>query len=500
MAKRRRIATYGRRGQLVRVFDELANGSRLVRVQWNEVKGAPLSTESWPYSKDNVGVAKAYAEGVSDRLAAGMLTKRTDYTIAQLAELYVAAMEEGWAPSTLANFQHRWGRFLTFAGRNTSAKLVNEETLDEFRGALRKIKVAVNQRGEIIKVVKMVFRWARQRKLIAENPIADYTVKLAKGEKRAEIPEWNPEETTKLGAQLIAERASRKPLGWRLEVMFFVAASQGPRQNALRHLSIEDVNLSAQTRRHRTAPDVVLPPRSVWWNPAFDKLGEERVQPLSRGAVRAIRIAMVWRKRLKYTGPWLLFGAQTRTQQKPWGYQAANQALRELVRRAGLKWVTGRAFHGFRKHAAGEVARITGSERAAADWIGDKDVKIVRKHYLKKRAEEQREVAASVSVDVLQLHRPAARVHAPAPARAPKPVTHGTRTGYNRGCRCDACRDAQRDHIRALRGTEPGATRGRYAHIRNEPVAEPIRNATATGAENTKGEASEALAQVEELQ
>jgi hypothetical protein len=127
------------------------------------------------------------------------------------------------------------------------------------------------------------------------------------------------------------------------------------------------------------------------------------VQPLTRTAVRALRIARVWRQRIGYEGPWVFAPAReaSRAQGKPWGYQAANRALHELAGRCDpeVLWVKGRAFHGFRKFSAGEIHRLTGSERAAADWIGDKDVKVVRKHYLKKRAEEQRGVAQQVDVD-----------------------------------------------------------------------------------------------------
>jgi len=466
MAKRKRIKTYGRRGQLVRVNDEHLDGRRLVRVQWNETKGAPLSTESWPYSKPNVETAKGFAEGVAHRLAAQLAAPLADRTIRELADLHIAAFAESWAPATLRNFQHRWARFEAFVGRNTSARLVTEETLDEFRARMRTTEIAVGQRIETVKAVKQVFRWAKRRKLIAENAIADYVIKVAKSERTAERPEWSPEETARLGAQLLGERASRSSRHWRLEVAFFLASSQGPRQNAMRHLAADDVNLSADTVRHPTAPDVVLPPRSVWWNPAYDKMGEERVQPLTRGAVRAIRLARVWCTRIGYPGPWLLAPARekSRAAKEPWGYAAANQALRELCKRCDpvVEWIDGRAYHGFRKYSAGEVHRLTGSERDAADWIGDKDVKIVRRHYLKKRAEEQRGVAQKVDVDAaMQAH--VARTAGAEPITTQigfrperrKPITHGTRTGYNRGCRCEPCTAAQRTHIRKSRGTAP---------------------------------------------
>ncbi|MGN6109518.1 MAG: tyrosine-type recombinase/integrase [Kofleriaceae bacterium] len=479
MAKRKRIATYGKRGQLVRVFSESTPAGKLVRVQWNEFKGSPLSTESWPYSTANVTEAKAWAEGTAQRLAQGGAPKVADRSVRELATAMLAADAEAWAPNTLRAFQHRWARFEAHVGRNTPARLVTEETLDEFRAAMRKIGVVTNQRSETVKVVKQVFRWARRRKLIAENPIADYVIKLAKGEKRTDVPEWAPEEVSRMRVQLLLEGAHRQARGWRLAVAIELAALQGPRQNALRHLDVDDINLSGAERRHPQQPGVVIPPRAVWWNPAWDKLGKERIQPLTRGAVRALRIALVWRRRLEYSGPWLLAPAQDRTVAKgePWTYQAMNKALRELCDRCDpvIPWVKGRGWHGFRKQSAGEIHRVTGSERAAADWIGDDDIKVVRKHYLKRRAEEQRDHAQRLP-DPVRL--PTGPRRAAAPAREPRPIPHGTRSGYNHHrCRCEACTAAQRDHLRASRGSDPAKFRG----ARSEPEK---RNATATTPRN----------------
>lgn len=494
MANRKRIASYGRRGQLVRVFSEdvttRGTKQRLVRVQWNEFRGAPLETASWPYGKENVATAKGYAEGVAQRLAAGLAPAPVDRTIRELANAHVQAEGEAWAPATLRNFRHRWSRFEAFALKHTPARLITEETLDEFRDAMRRAGVVTNQRGETIGVVKQVFRWARRRKLIGENPIAEYTIKLAKGERRVDVPEWAPDDVRRMFEQLARDGASRSVRLWRLEVALYLAALQGPRQNALRHIAVDDVNLSGKTVRHPTAAGVVLPPRSVWFNPAWDKTDQERVQPLTRGAVRVIRIARVWRARIGYAGPWLLPPVHNKAQ--PWTYQALNQALRTLCARCTppVAWVKGRALHGFRKYAAGEIHRITGSERGAADWIGDKSVQIVRKHYLKKRAEEQRSVAGQMTGPAVTRRASSSADRQAAADRqdaARKPVTHGTRTGYNRGCRCDGCRTAQREHIRQQRGTDPTKYR----------IAEANRNAVATQATNTNaprsGEASEVL-------
>jgi hypothetical protein len=34
-------------------------------------------------------------------------------------------------------------------------------------------------------------------------------------------------------------------------------------------------------------------------------------------------------------------------------------------------------------------------------------------------------------------------------SREPRPITHGVRRGYNRGCRCEECKTANRDYMRS---------------------------------------------------
>jgi integrase len=318
----------------VRVFDETVGGRRLVRVQWNESKGAPLSTESGR-TRRRTSRRRRATRRASISVSPPAAAPVADRTVRELAELHIAAFVESWAEKTLCGIPAPLVALRSVRRAQHAARLITEETLDEFRARMRVLKVVTNQRTETVKAVKQVFRWARHRKLIAENPIADYTIKRAKSEKIIEVPEWSPVDTTRLGAQLLAERASRSSRHWRLEVAFFLASAQGPRINALLHLAWDDVNLSGETVRHPSAAGVVLPPRSVWWNPAFDKMDEERVQPLTRGAVRALRIARVWRARIGYAGRWVFAPARAARLEtgESWGYQAANYALRELCDR-----------------------------------------------------------------------------------------------------------------------------------------------------------------------
>ena len=78
---------------------------------------------------------------------------------------------------------------------------------------------------------------------------------------------------------------------------------------------------------------------------------------------------------------------------RPWSYAAYNAALHEAERLAGVARVKYRAAHGFRRGVAGNVAELTGSEKLAAEWIGDKSVRVVREHYLPERQKQLHAIA-----------------------------------------------------------------------------------------------------------
>lgn len=130
-------------------------------------------------------------------------------------------------------------------------------------------------------------RLAKARRWIAENPLADYRIPRAKEDRPTDVEEFRPEEAARLMSQL-SSRDSRR---WRAHVACRIAGTQGPRIRALLLLNDADVDLKARTVR---------------WRAEHDKLGRERVQPLTRDAVAAVRIARIWRVRLDYRGRYLL--------------------------------------------------------------------------------------------------------------------------------------------------------------------------------------------------
>ena len=79
---------------------------------------------------------------------------------------------------------------------------------------------------------------------------------------------------------------------------------------------------------------------------------------------------------------------------KPWTYQAFNQALIRLEHRAGVPHVAYRAAHGFRRYVINEVNARTGNVVLAGQYVGDKDLRTLMRSYVRERPEElQRAVA-----------------------------------------------------------------------------------------------------------
>ncbi len=166
---------------------------------------------------------------------------------------------------------------------------------------------------------------------------------------------------------------------WRTWVAVQVASLLGPRQNALLNVEWRDIDLCTRTVR---------------WRAELDKRGRERVQPLPREAVFAFRVAAVWRRRLGYGGRFVFPPVQARRGDRPWTYAALSAQLAAAEGRAGIAHVAYRGMHGFRRGACKNVLAVTGGDlNKAGEWIGDTDLRTLKRSYLKSRPEELREVA-----------------------------------------------------------------------------------------------------------
>lgn len=406
---RKTIAEFGTHGRSVRVFVESfteRGRQTLCRVQWRE--GGKLKTESLPDSRENQKTARAFAEGVAERLKMKGAGQRERLTMRELGERYVLAhpVPETWRPSSLRTFKNRWKVLLAFFTPERYLDTITPDAIDELRAAMRTQDFAINQVANHVQLLKSMFRFARGRKYIDENAIADYEMKLSRDQRRLQVPEWTNEEVAKIMAQFNAKDARR----WRAYVGIVLDAVLGGRSHALLNLEWRDVDLAARTLR---------------WRPELDKLAKDRVQPLPRDAVRALRVARVWRRRIGYTGPYVIPGGfeSTRGQvrelaewekdpkhkrvglrkhravrDRPYTYSALNNQLKLAAARAGVRWVPYLAMHGFRRNVLNNVLKITGNLVRAGQFIGDTDMRTLTRSYVRERPEDLRDVADAIAL------------------------------------------------------------------------------------------------------
>lgn len=399
---RHRIDKFGIRGASAIVFTEtLPSKLDVVRVQWRE--GGRLRTRSFPLSAGAKREARAFAQGTVERLQRIGTATVERITVAQLFDRYFAHRSPQWREKTRVTTRARWHCFQNLVGPNKMADAVSADVLDEIRGELLE-RYAANQVVQIIALAKAVWRLGSSRGWVLANKLAQYDNRLAKDAAPLDVPEYAPDEV----AAILAQFDRKKAREWRMWVAVTLACIHGPRQRALFGLEWRDVDLTARTIR---------------WRPELDKRGKDRTHPLPRASFRALCVALKWRTRIGYTGPFVLppvqhggvvrFGDRVSRDGHGYTYQAAVGMLHGACRAAGVPVVKHRAFHGFRRYAAKTVYILTGDLKAAGDWIGDNDIRTLTRSYLKNRPEEQLAIAR-------QLALPAKKESAPVTERQPE--------------------------------------------------------------------------------
>ncbi|MCO4098850.1 MAG: hypothetical protein HEQ38_05500 [Gemmatimonas sp.] len=106
---------------------------------------------------------------------------------------------------------------------------------------------------------------------------------------------------------------------------------------------------------------------------------------IAKEAVFVLRICRVWARRQDYTGAYVFYGVQGRTRASHWTYSALVKQLHDAADRAGVKRIKYRAMHSLRRMVGGNVLNVTGDITKVGDWLGDSDVRVLRKSYLRSR-------------------------------------------------------------------------------------------------------------------
>lgn len=391
MSARRTIAVYGAKGEQLRVFIE--RGGDLVRVQYYEgPKGAKkLVTKSWANTTANQREAKEWARGFVEERRRGPVRETGTLTLREMWERYTVAEFPHLRRTTQDNYTEAWSEWELFAGRHFLAEQTTLEMIDDFRRVRARRQrhgrpLSVNRTREIIKLVKQVYRWAERRELIARNRVALYQFKVAKEDRAAPVAEYAPDTFPKLLAQF-DPKASRE---WRAWAITAIVGTQGPRINALLHLTWPDVDFDADGGRG-----------TIRWAPEFDKMGHERVQPMTQLAREALYVALGWSRFAPAATDAVFYSptAKRHTADDDGTYSVGAywRMLRKAEDAAGVEHVQRRAAHGFRRMAAGNALELSGNPIDAMQWIGDRDLTMAQR-YLKERPERQQAIAGGMAV------------------------------------------------------------------------------------------------------
>jgi integrase len=345
---RRTLVRYGPRGKQARVFTE----GHLVRVQWR--RQGSLRTVSWPNTRENRQVAKAYAEGLADELDKGQV--RVVLSVRDLWTRYTAtdAYTELRDRSQVLNAE-AWRAWELFVQPETRAEDLGPETMARFRASLESAGYALSTVKRRIAGVKTVYSWAEEHELIV-NRIHRYRLRVAKNKRTPVVAEYRHDDFLALCEALPLD-SSRT---WRAGVVLRLCGFQGRRQKAVRHLTPADISEG-----------------TITFQAEWDKQGKTVSMPLRRGSRLAVEAALRWRETTGYDGPWLIPAQRVK---KPYSAQSFWWSLTEAEKRAGIPHIRGRGAHGLRRMLAGDVLAETGNAKLAMQAIGDTDLRVMERY------------------------------------------------------------------------------------------------------------------------
>lgn len=348
---RRTLARVGVHGASARVFVE----GEHVRVTWYQE--GTRHQESWRDTPAARTEAKAYAQGVADRLAEN--TPTTRLTVRELFARYLESRTE-LRPRTLRQRRDYWHKWELLVGRDTPADDLTAEALDRLRLGLQKAGLAPRTIGEAIATVKNVYAWGDQLELVRDR-VHRYRYRIAKEERRDSPDEFDVVEFRRLVAAIDPVES------WRALGVLLICGLQGARQWAVLHLQWRDVDLDA---------------RKVAWEARWDKNGIRKVHRLREPTIVALRAIQAAQTRYGISSPWVFPKGNNRNTGDVYTAGALWRALCAAEKKAGIPHRPGRGAHGLRRLLAGQVYALTLDLKLAGEAIGDTDLRSIRR-YLK---------------------------------------------------------------------------------------------------------------------
>ncbi len=301
--------------------------------------------KSWDTTRIGKDAAKAFAKGLADvrdtpgaTITAPLLTP---LTIRTLWERYTIAEFKHLRNKTIVNYSEHWKTWEQFAGPRCVAESSSAEMLDDFHDAFASLSDVISQQRKCIELVKHVFLWGVLLELLTRDRLTLHRFKVAKEGRSAEIPEYTPEEYQ----QLVPQFDPRTKTQWRAWTLLIFVAELGPRINAACHLRWDDVDFAGEDFG------------TITWRARYDKLGRERVQPLTPAARDTLYVALGWSSDDLHDTGWVFFSPTAMRHQNPksdgtYTVRGFSDMLRKAEIRASVTHAYGGGAHRMRRMAA----------------------------------------------------------------------------------------------------------------------------------------------------
>lgn len=361
MTPRKRLATTGERGGMIRLFEFNLPGLKREKrwvVQWG--RGQARRQESFTVKAEAEAFFKAFeAEASKPDAAPVKLTNRQLWTEYQTVEW------EHLRPNTRRLYADAWRTWEQFAREDAIAEDTTLNTIAEFRKELDARGLRTATVKGCIRAVRVVFNFGERTERLARNRWHLFVYKVSKEKRTKPRAEYTAAEFLAIWRALDPEKAGQ----WRAWVAVGLLGIYGNRQNEILNLRWDWI-----------VGDAVTVPSE------YVKTGEEgalTLFPLTRGI---LDVARRWAAKDGRQGPYVLYpgtGGHP-TQQAHYSIQSLTDAIHRTEARAKVETVKWRAGHGFRRGLVGDLIDATGDPTLALQAIGDRDIAMLR-HYHAKR-------------------------------------------------------------------------------------------------------------------
>ena len=392
VSTRRAVRSYGSYGCSVNVFDldfRYPNGvtKTETRIEWR-YEGKRYTRSVHGTELERHQAAETYADAVIQKITtveAAPQVPALTLTVGDLWRAYLKGKQGDWKPATTKLVKSRWKVFCLHMDPEVAAEHFNGTDMNTFRDKMfsvntkRGVPMAGAQIAGHLDLIKGIFSYALQLGLITTNPIVRYTVRTGTRYAPADIAEFSPEEWRAMLMQL----NNRSKLQWRGWAMLALDGLLAVRLRALVRLEWSWVDLDANC---------------IVWPAGVIKQGRPVTHFLTPDLRMILRVCKVWARREDYTGPYVFFGRYKDKRETHISAHNVYWHLAEAQRRAGITPKPYRGMHGLRRMRGKEIYNATKDLLKVGLWLGNTDIRVLKRSYVKDRREDYDEILASLSM------------------------------------------------------------------------------------------------------